>query len=490
MKKFRLELIVFVCGAMVMVFELVGSRVVAPYVGTSTFVWTNLIGVILASLSLGYYLGGKMADKNPKIEVLAWIIFSSSILIVFTWLFKDLIMTYSGFIVDNRLRALLSAIILFVPASLFLGMVSPYAFKLKLSSLKHSGETAGTLYALSTLGSIVGTFLAGFYLIPTLGTQKLLILIALILVTLTLIIKVNRLWYLRVLLSLILLILLFFNDMIISLVRADSFIDLDTKYSRVWIYDNEFKGKEVRVLMRDDKFHSARFLNSDELVFDYTKYYDIANEILPKPKKTLMIGGAAYSYPQYFLKKYPGVLMDVVEIDPKLTELAKEYFSLKEDDNLNIYHQDARIYINNNQKKYDIIYGDAFASHYSVPHHLTTWEFNNMIHDSLNNEGVYIMNIISSLEGSKSKYLQAQYNTIEDIFSEVLVFPVIDKDDKDLVQNIMLVAYKGEKSKEELISKIKTKLFKSNLLPSYTSNSDLFLTDDYAPVEFYINTIN
>jgi len=168
MKKFRLELIVFVCGAMVMVFELVGSRVVAPYVGTSTFVWTNLIGVILASLSLGYYLGGKMADKNPKIEVLAWIIFSSSILIVFTWLFKDLIMTYSGFIVDNRLRALLSAIILFVPASLFLGMVSPYAFKLKLSSLKHSGETAGTLYALSTLGSIVGTFLAGFYLIPTL----------------------------------------------------------------------------------------------------------------------------------------------------------------------------------------------------------------------------------------------------------------------------------------------------------------------------------
>jgi spermidine synthase len=488
MKKYSLEIVVFISGAMVMILELVGSRVVAPYVGSSTFVWTSLIGVILASLSLGYYLGGKVADRNPKAEKLAWIIFIASALIVLTWMIKDQVMIMSDFIIDNRFRALFSATILFVPASLFLGMVSPYAFKLKLSSLDTSGETAGTLYALSTLGSIIGTFLAGFYLIPSLGTQKLLILIALILAINTLLIKEGKSWYLRAVFAIILAILLFFNLNTVD-VQAKNFVDLDTKYSRVWIYDTEIKGREGRVLLRDDKLHSAKYLNSDELVFDYTKHYNLALELLPNSQETLMIGGAAYSYPQYLLKNFPSLGVDVVEIDPQLTKLAKKYFGLENNNNLNIYHNDARIYINNNEKEYDIIYGDAFSSHYSVPHHLTTLEFNNKVYSSLKDEGVYIMNIISSIDGPKSDYFKAQYNTTASVFNELLVFPVLDKNDEDLVQNIILLAYKGDKDKNNLIDDLKNIKYIDNLYLENDFDFDMILTDDFAPVEYYVNKI-
>jgi spermidine synthase len=488
MKKYSLEIIVFISGAMIMILELVGSRVVAPYVGTSTFVWTSLIGVILASLSLGYYLGGKVADRNPKAEKLAWIIFIASALIVLTWIIKDQVMLMSSIISDNRLRALFSATVLFVPASLFLGMVSPYAFKLKLSNLDTSGQTAGTLYALSTLGSIIGTFLAGFYLIPSLGTQKLLILIALALALNTLLIKEGKTWYLRALYSLILFVLLFFNFNTVD-VQAKNFIDLDTKYSRVWIYDTEYKGKETRVLLRDDKFHSAKYLNSDELVFDYTKYYNLALNLLAQSEETLMLGGAAYSYPQYLLKNYPSLGVDVVEIDPQLTALAREHFGLKDHDNLNIYHDDARIYIDNNKKDYDIIYGDAFSSHYSVPHHLTTLEFNNNIYDSLKEEGVYIMNIISSIDGPKSDYFKAQYFTTASVFDEVLVFPVVDKDNEQLVQNIILLAYKGEKTRDELITNLEDTKYLDSLYMVDDNDFKMILTDDYAPVEYFIGKI-
>ncbi len=316
----------------------------------------------------------------------------------------------------------------------------------------------------------------------------MLILIALVLALNTLLIKEGRLWYLRVLYSFILAILLFFNLNTVD-VQAKNFIDLDTEYSRVFIYDTEIKGKEVKVLLRDDKFHSAKYLNSDELVFDYTNYYNLALKLLPASHKTLMIGGAAYSYPQFLLNYYPDLDVDVVEIDPKLTKLAKKYFGLKDDDNLNIYHNDARIYIDNNKKKYDIIYGDAFSSHYSVPYHLTTLEFNRKLYDSLNSEGIYIMNIISSIDGPKSQYFKAQYNTTASVFDEILVFPVLNKEDEDMVQNIILLAYKGDKDKDYLINSLQNSKYINNLYLTNDFDFNIILTDDYAPVEYYINKI-
>src|SRR3989338_3749455 len=154
--KYILEIAIFICGAVVMIFELVGSRVLGPYFGTSIFVWTSLIGIILGGLSLGYYFGGKIADKKPSLNILSLIIFLSAIFIGLTNFIKNFLLIFlQNNISDIRVSSVIASLILFLPASFLLGMVSPYAAKLKLDSLNTSGSIIGNLYAISTAGSIV-----------------------------------------------------------------------------------------------------------------------------------------------------------------------------------------------------------------------------------------------------------------------------------------------------------------------------------------------
>ena len=170
-----IKFIVFICGAVVMSFEILGSRVLAPNFGSSVFVWGSLISVFLAGLSAGYYLGGWLADRNPSSRKLGLMIIVPGILFltfplystpVSDWLFvKDL---------GVRLSPLLASLVLFLLPSIFLGIVSPYTAKLMICSLHTSGKTIGTLYALSTFGSIVGTLVTSFYLITIAGTNALI----------------------------------------------------------------------------------------------------------------------------------------------------------------------------------------------------------------------------------------------------------------------------------------------------------------------------
>ncbi|GAF81716.1 unnamed protein product, partial [marine sediment metagenome] len=367
--KYILEITVFLCGAVVMTFELVGSRVLGPYFGTSIFVWTSLIGIILGSLSLGYYLGGKIADKNPKLNYLSFIIFLSSISIGLTIPIKDpLLIILQTNLTDIRIASVFASFILFSPTSVLLGMVSPYAVKLKIDNLNTSGSIVGNLYAISTTGSIVGTFLSGFYLIPQFGTNKLLILLSVTLIIISLTIFAKQ--FIKI--KLFTLIIILFGWIMISdsnvIFKKNGFIDIDTAYNRIWIYDYNAAGinRLVRIMKINNENHSSMFIDSDELVNEYTKYYHLAKHFNPNFKKTLMLGGGGYSYPKDFLSKYPGALIDVIEIDPMVTILAKKYFNLKENSRLKIYHEDARVYLNKTQEKYDVIFGDAFTSHYSL----------------------------------------------------------------------------------------------------------------------------
>jgi predicted membrane-bound spermidine synthase len=154
--KFILEITVFVCGALVMIYEITGSRLLSPYLGASVYIWTSLIGVILAALSLGYWLGGRIADRKPDIKILAFVIFLAGGLVSVTILLKDLILAIiaeSSAILE--IKSVIAALLLFAPASVLLGFVTPFAVKLKMSSLADTGKTVGRLYALSTVGSIL-----------------------------------------------------------------------------------------------------------------------------------------------------------------------------------------------------------------------------------------------------------------------------------------------------------------------------------------------
>jgi hypothetical protein len=170
-----IRIIVFICGAVVMSFEILGSRVLAPNFGSSVFVWGSLISVFLTGLSAGYYLGGRMADRNPSSKKLAIMIIAPGVLFLTFPLYSGPVTDWI-FIQDLgvRISPLIASIVLFLLPSVFLGIVSPYTAKLMICSLHTSGKTIGTLYALSTFGSIIGTLVTSFYLITIAGVNALI----------------------------------------------------------------------------------------------------------------------------------------------------------------------------------------------------------------------------------------------------------------------------------------------------------------------------
>ena len=291
LKSFILEITVFVCGALVMVYEITGSRLLSPYLGASTYVWTSLIGVILAALSLGYWFGGRWADKKPDIKVLASVIFLAGGAVSLTILCKDLILALiaeSSAILE--IKSLFAACLLFAPASVLLGFVTPYAVKLKISSLADTGKTVGRLYALSTVGSISGTFSAGFFLIPFVGSEKTLYLIGTGLIGLSILLVPFTLK----LFNLMILILFVFGVGVNEfrsyyLFKTSDLHDIDTEYSRVQIFnttDND--GNKIRAMAIDPFFiQSAIFPDRDDLVYDYAKYYHLIRHFKPDFQNTL-----------------------------------------------------------------------------------------------------------------------------------------------------------------------------------------------------------
>ena len=489
MKTHFLELTVFLCGASLMILELAGSRVLAPYIGTSTIVWTSLIGIILGTLSLGYYVGGKMADAQARAGKLSIIILGAAFFVLLIILLNQPVLIFITAASRNiYLGAVVATIILFALPSFLLGIVSPYAVRLKLNDLQTSGRAVGNLYAVSTIGSIAGTFAAGFFLIPFLGTMNILYLIAALLVLASLLIFPKKFFSLRLVFILILLALIIF--FLVKNAHADTtkLIDVDSQYNRILISrgtDPATKRPILRLTTDPIGTQSAMFLDRDnELVNQYAKYYRLADVANPNIAAALMIGGAAYSYPKDFLRNHPDAKMDVVEIDPEMTALAKKYFNFPDDSRLTTYNEDARVFLNQNQKKYGAIYVDAFTSHLSIPYQLTTAETVQKIFDSLDDNGVVVVNLISALQGDKSKFFRAELETYKSVFPKVFVFQVYNVDYYQ-TQNIIILAEKNPNAPvlQSYRADFYTMLQNEYQVP--VKNDLPILTDDYAPVDYY-----
>ncbi|CAN5693868.1 fused MFS/spermidine synthase [soil metagenome] len=488
--KFILEITVFVCGALVMIYEIIGSRLLSPYIGASTYVWTSLIGVILAALSLGYWLGGKIADKKPDITILALVIFLAGGLVSLTILLKDIILSFiaeSSAILE--IKSLIAALLLFAPASVLLGFVTPFAVKLKMSSLADTGKTVGRLYALSTVGSILGTFLAGFFLIPFVGSEKTLYLIGASLIGLSILLVPFALKPFNLMVLIVFVCGIGVNEFrSYYLLKTNDLHDVDTEYSRVQIFKTkDNNGKTIRAMAIDPFFiQTGTFLDSDELVFDYARYYHLIRHFKPNFQNTLMIGGAGYSFPKDYLRKYPNAKIDVVEIDPQMTEIARKYFRLQDNPRLDIIHRDGRIFLNQAQdNQYDAVLMDAFGSLFSVPFQLTTLEAVQQINRVLKDDGIVIFNLGGAISGDASKFLQAEYKTYAQVFPRVFLFKVNSEYTDSQLQNLIIVACKTEcpatlQSSDTEISYLLAHLYSKNLLINVET-----LTDDLAPVEYY-----
>ncbi len=475
LKNIRLELLVFLSGAMGMILEMVGSRVVSPYFGNSLVVWTSLIGVVLGCLSAGYYFGGKWADKNPSFDSLGKILFIGAISLGISALFKEPILSLIQFQFGSDIMSgsLISVLVLFGPVSVIFGMIAPFAAKIRLESQEGAGKAVGALYALSTFGSISGTFLAGFYLIPTFGNTALLYGLSLGVLTLSFMtrFKISTSEYL---VSLLIIVSLLFskNTGIFSL---DVLEDVDSQYNRILVKEIVDPNQDRLLGISTDNagIQSAYFPDKpDELFFSYVKAYRVYEEINPDTNRALMIGGGGFSFPRYFLNRRHSNLMDVVEIDPVMTVLAKKYFRLEDSPRMKIFHQDARIFLNESLTVYDLIFLDAFNS-LTPPPHLTTKEFMFQIKNHLTENGFVLINLVSSVKGNNSIFFNAEVDTLQEVFPYVEVYKTDDLDD-DLVQNLLIVAYKASVSR---------KLSLGSPVVRHGGDKKI-LTDDWSPVEF------
>ena len=473
-----------------MILEIVGSRVYAPYLGSSIYVWTSLIGIIMGSLSIGYYYGGKLADKGANYKTLSGLIFLAGCFIFLTNIIKSVVLYHIVSIIpDPKIAAIFAGIFLFVFPSILLGMVSPYSVKMRLTSLNDSASTVGNLYAVSTVGSIFGTFIAGFFLISFFGTTGILYILSIILIALSVFIYPEDKMDLKIIMLSLCSVLVFRGGDILFPTNKN-FIDVDTKYNRVWIYDDidTETQRPIRRMSLNRQSASAMFLDGDDLAWEYTKYYNLAGFLEPNLKKALLIGGAAYSYPKEFLKKFPNSTLDVVEIDPDLIGLAKKYFNLKDNERMTVYNEDGRVFLNSSKNKYDVVFVDVYNSDISAPAHLTTVESVQRIYDILNENGVVITNLLTSVKGMFSGFYISEFNTYKKVFPNVYVFKV-NKYSEEEIQNLIVIGLKGNENIVFKSSNPEENRMLQNRVEGPELDESKVLTDDYAPVEsFFISS--
>lgn len=483
MKNHKLEIIVFLSGAIGMGLELIAARVLSPYVGSSNVVWTSIIGIILASMSIGYWVGGKKADEDANINKLSNIlllaaIFTSTIPLLETAIVKLL----AGIIPNLIVAAILCAIIVFSIPSFILAMISPFAVKIKSMKDDEIGSLSGRISSLSTIGSIVGTFLMGFVLIPNIGVTNINIGVTILLVFMSFIAreKVDKKFIYTSILSIcVILILIILGKWIFKLSNPDIVLDTDSQYSRIWVKQIKTQKANYKTLQVDTGLESYINAETGEMGARYLRYYDLFEYFNKDAKNTLLIGGAAYTYPIHYLQKYEDKKIDVVEIDDKMTQIAVKQFGLNiNDSRLCVFNQDGRSYLNYSKNKYDTILIDAFKG-LNAPFELTTYEALVHARDMLNENGMVLTNIIASIEGKESDFIEYEYATYKAVFDDVRIFMVANRDKTDR-QNLILVGIKGNPQRDETKTSEYLQYLDMEVTEFQTDKN--IVTDDFAPV--------
>lgn len=482
MKKHKLEVIVFLSGAIGMGLELVAARILSPYVGSSNVVWTSIIGIILVSMSLGYWLGGKYADKDANLDKLSKILLLSAISTSVIPILEIVVEILASIIPNLIIAAIVCAIIVFSIPSFLLAMISPHAVKIKSKEDNEIGSLSGKISSLSTIGSIVGTFLMGFILIPNIGVSNINISITIILILMSIFVKENKnlkYFYSTVLIICIMLILMITGKWLFKQIHPDILLDTDSQYSRIWVKQISTEKTTYKTLQVDTGLESYINLETGEMGAKYLRFYDLFEYFNKDAKSTLLIGGAAYTYPMHYLQKYDDKTIDVIEIDDKMTQIAEEQFGLDTtNQRLKIYNQDGRSYLNYSDNKYDTILIDAFKG-LNAPFELTTYEALLHVRDMLNDNGVVLTNIISSIEGEDSEFIQYEYATYKAVFDDVKIF-MVTTDDRTERQNLILVGIKGNPEKDASKYDEYENYLNAEVLEFETDKQ--VVTDDFAPI--------
>ncbi|MGH2348075.1 MAG: fused MFS/spermidine synthase, partial [bacterium] len=408
-------------GGVLLALEIVASRVIAPYFGNSVYVWGSLIGVFLAALSAGYYLGGVVADRRPSGALFAGIVFLAGVLVFPIPLFAAGVLEAIVFAnYGPRFGPLAAAVALFFLPSLVMGMVSPFAVRLRARTVMTIGNVAGILYALSTLGSIVGTLLAAFVLIAYMGVSTIIHLLGALMMAMALLgwIAARNL---RVAAgAAVITLLLVGTAAVVSPAPPvpGQIFRQDTVYHRISVSD-EFGLRYLRL----DNYWQSGMDTADQrrTVFPYSDYLHLPLALRPDAARVLLVGLGGGTVPKRFYEDYPKMRIEVVEIDPAVVSVARQYFEVPADDaRMRIVAADGRLFITRSADRYDVILLDAYLID-TIPFHLATREFFEAAKRHLTPSGVLGSNVIGALDGPRSAFFRAVYRTFASVFRTVYV---------------------------------------------------------------------
>ncbi|MBI2944151.1 MAG: fused MFS/spermidine synthase [Candidatus Wallbacteria bacterium] len=431
-----LQAAVFFCGLAVMGIEMAASRLLAPFFGTSLFVWTNLIGSIMAALSAGYWLGGRLADRHPRHEVLYRIILGAGVLVAAVPYLTQPVMAVSVKAIDHGeaglvVGSLLATILLFAVPIVLLGMVSPFAIRLASQGEERLGKTAGSLYALSTFGSIAGTFLPALVTIPLLGTRRTILAFAAVLIVVGAAGLARRAALAAPVVALLVWMAPFGPIRDVDSAKLGVCLEeAESPYHYIQVLDKD--GRRMLVLNEGQAVHSIYEGRDIEWKPMVGSVWDSMNA-LPllvdrKPGSrldVLIIGLAAGTVSTellHFFGKIYDLHVDGVEIDGRIVELGRRYFEMNQP-RLSVSVADGRMYLARAQKKWDIIMGDAYRQPY-IPFHLATREYFELVKQRLAPGGLMSINVGSpSLAGPVAKRI---VNTVASVFSNVQILHVIN----------------------------------------------------------------
>lgn len=486
---YGLRMAAFIAGFCVMVIELTATRLLAPYVGSSLYTWTSAIGILLAGMAVGNYFGGRIIDKHPVGRVLGLFFIATAM----ATLIIPMLAYFSPVIALSQLPLIyivlaLSIVLFFIPAVCF-GLLYPAIMRLYIENVSSTGERSGQISAAWTVGSIIGTFLTGFYFIGHWGSTMTVTIVSIILL-------LTGFYFYRVRARFFLMIAVFGVGIGAVTLMLNLFTDArntvfatESDYYKIRVADRKLKsGDEVRALFLDMDSHSMERLDGKSLD-TYTGIYPVFLSLNDHIHTILTLGGGSYTIAKNFTEFYKGSEVTAVEIDPTVQKVAEDHFHL---DDFPIQKKigDGRVFLNRDIKKYDLIFSDVYNSFISIPWYMTTVEFDRLVKARLNPGGIYAINVFSAREGDDARLFQSVAKTFGTVFGKYYVF-AYNKDARQ-PQNSILVGINGSSttmSDGELRSRIAglsggTVLSDRLIADHSTENTDAqILTDDYAPTE-------
>ena len=479
--------IAFVVGAASLGTEIAAARLLAPYFGASTIIWANTIATVLVALSAGYWLGGRLADRRADLRGLCAVVLVASLLLALVPFVADPFLRLSvnalgSLSVGGFAGSLVAVLVLVAVPVMLLGTVAPYVGRLSVQSVSETGRTIGNLYAISTVGSLVGTFLAALLLIPTIGTHRTFIVFALSLALVSVPgLRLWRFWLIPLLVA-------------GSLAIPPAAIGAGVAHGRV-IYETETQYQYARVV----QFPSGvRWLQLNEGVAVHSLYrpgtflahgYWDDFLVLPfaaqsrapaPPARIAILGDAAGTVARAYGHFFPETRVDAVELDGKLTEIGKRYFHLS-GPRLHLYTADARPWLQASHARYDAIFLDAYRQPY-IPFYLVTRQFFASARAHLRPGGTFSVNV-GHLPDSSS---------LEKVVTATLrsVFPYVARD-RVSAENSLLVASTSPLSGASMLAAhAHVPLDLQGLLAATsgrigpTLRGGAVYTDDKAPVEW------